>query len=657
MHFFKIVSLSFLLLISSISFAQTTIKPKDATEYTKRLNAEYLKFLDFVNKDDFTDAQRGFIAALPNGKVLAADGRVVWDLNKYDFIKNDAVPDTVNPSLWRLAQLNMNNGLFKVVDGIYQLRGIDMSNMTIVEGNTGIIIIDTLTCKETAKAALDLYYANRPKKPILAVIITHSHADHFGGVRGLITQDDLDSGKVKLIAPDRFLEESVSENVYAGNAMSRRSQYQYGYFLPSSARGQVDAGLGKSVSLGENTIMAPTVTIYKTGEKLSIDGIDMEFQMAPGTEAPSEMLVYLPQFKALAAAEDLTHTLHNLYTLRGAQVRDANKWWKTINQAINSYGNDIEVIFAQHHWPKWGNKNIIAYMKKQRNIFKYIHDQSLHLMNQGYTPIEVAEIINVPTAISYEWYNRDYYGSVNHDSKAVYQQYLGWYDSNPANLHPILPVEAAKKYVEYMGGAGKIIKMAQASYKKGEYRWVAEVMKQVVFADPNNKIARELQADAFEQLGYQQENPTWRNEYLMGAYELRNGAQKTTFSTAQLDVIMGMTPEMLFDYMGLRLNGPKAAAKASTFNIKFSDMQNIAYAVSLEDGVLIYSANKSFDNPDVSISWPKKSMISLIFGASILDKEIADGTVVLTGDKNKLIELFALQDNFSPDFNIVTPQA
>lgn len=657
MHLLKFVSIAFLLLMSNISYAAAITKPKDATDYTKKINAEYLKFLDFANKDDFTDAQRGFIAALPDGKIVAADGRVVWDLNKYDFIKTDVVPDTVNPSLWRISQLNLNNGLFKVVDGIYQLRGLDMSNMTIIEGNTGLIVIDTLTCKETAKAGLDLYYANRPKKPIVAIIITHSHADHFGGVRGLITQDDLYNGRVKLIAPDGFLEESISENVYVGNAMSRRSQYQYGYFLPANSRGQVDAGLGKSVSLGDNTILSPTVTIYKTGEKLNIDGVDLEFQMAPGTEAPSEMLVYLPQYKALASAEDLTHTLHNLYTLRGAQVRDANKWWKTINEAIDRYGNDVEVIFAQHHWPKWGNQKVVSYMKKQRNIFKYIHDQSLRLMNQGYTPIEVAEIIKVPNAISYEWYNRGYYGSVNHDSKAVYQRYLGWYDSNPANLHPLPPAEAAKKYVEYMGGANKIIKMAQASYKKGEYRWVAEVMKQVVFAEPNNKIARELQADAFEQLGYQEENPTWRNEYLVGAYELRNGVQKTTFSTAQLDIILAMTPEMLFDYMGLRLNGPKAENKAGVFNIKFSDMPNTEYAVSLEDGVLIYSANKSFASPDVTITWPKKSMISLIFGASTLDKEIASGSVSLTGDKNKLSELFGLQDNFSPDFNIITPQA
>lgn len=635
--------------------AATTTQPKDATAITKKLNAEYLQQLDFANKQDYADASRGFIAALPGGAVKAENGAVVWDLNKYDFLKAINAPDTVNPSLWRQAQINMNNGLFKVVDHIYQIRGFDMSNMTIIEGDTGIIIIDPLISKETAKAGLDLYYANRPKKPVVAVIYSHSHADHFGGVKGVITQIDVDKGKVKVIAPQGFLEEAVSENVYAGNAMSRRSQYQYGYFLPADPRGQVDAGLGKSASLGETTLIEPTVIISKTGEMLTIDGVEMEFQMAPSTEAPAEMLIYFPQFKALCAAEDLTHTLHNLYTLRGAQIRDANKWWKTINEAIDRYGDKVEVIFAQHHWPKWENANIVPYMQKQRNIFKYIHDQALRLMNQGYTPIELAEIIKVPDPVAKEWYNRGYYGSVNHNAKGVYQKYLGWYDSNPTNLYPLPPVEAAKKYVQYMGGADKVMKLAREDFAKGNYRWIVQPLEWVVFADPSNKAAKELQADAFEQMGYQQENPTWRNEFLMAAYELRNGVSKKDFSSASADVVLAMTPEMLLDFMGLRLNGPKAEGKKSTFNITFKGTPEHKYAVTLEDGVLVYSPDKQAANVDAAVIWDKKALVAVLFGLSSIDKEVKAGTISIDGNTDKVTELFTLQDNFTPSFDIVTP--
>lgn len=635
--------------------AANSNKPKPATSFTKEINKKYLDKLPFSNTQDFEDAKRGFIAALPDGNVKLNDGTVIWDLNKYAFLKDDKVPDTVNPSLWRIAQLNMNNGLFKVIDRIYQIRGFDLSNMTIIEGDTGLIIIDPLISREVAQAGLDLYYAHRPKKPVVAVMYTHSHIDHYGGVKGVVSEDDVKAGKVKIIAPAGFLEESISENVYAGNAMSRRAQYQYGAFLMPGPQGQIDAGLGKSTSLGEVTLIAPTVTIDATTPKLNVDGIQMEFQMAPGTEAPSEMLIYFPQFNALCAAEDLTHTLHNLYTLRGAQVRDANKWWKAINTAIENYGDKVQVVFAQHHWPKWDNANIVPYMQKQRDQFKYLHDQSLRLMNEGFTIVEVAEAIDVPEPVSYEWYNRGYYGSVNHDSKAVYQKYLGWYSSNPADLHPLVPVEAAKKYVEYMGGANAIMKRAKASYDNGEYRWVSEVMKHVVFADPNNKLARELQADAFEQLGYQQENPTWRNEYLMGAYELRNGVPSENINVASQDTVMAMPVDMILDYMGLRLNGPKAKNISTSFNMKFPGTPERQYAAKLEYGVLIYTADKQYKTADITVTWPKAIMIGILSGVTSLDKEIAAGNITVIGDKSKLQQLFDLQDNFNSQFNIVTP--
>ncbi len=654
-RFASILAISLAMSSSYAADQNNLIAPKDASAITKHINNSFLAKLPFSNKQDFEDAQRGFIAALPEGNVKLNDGTIIWDLNKYAFLKDDKVPDTVNPSLWRIAQLNMNNGLFKVTDRIYQIRGFDLSNMTIIEGDTGIIIFDPLISKEVAKAGLDLYYSNRPKKPVIAVLFTHSHIDHYGGVKGVVSEDDVKAGKVQIIAPSGFLEESISENVYAGNAMSRRAQYQYGAFLEPGPRGQIDAGLGKSTSLGEVTLIPPTVTIDTTGQKLTIDGIDMEFQMAPGTEAPSEMLVYFPQFNALCAAEDLTHTLHNLYTLRGAQVRDANKWWKAINSAIESYGDKVQVVFAQHHWPKWGNENIVPYMEKQRDQFKYLHDQSLRLMNQGYTMIEVAEAIDVPKPVANEWYNRGYYGSVNHDSKAVYQKYLGWYSSNPADLHSLVPVEAARKYVEFMGGPDSVIKRAKASYDKGEYRWVAEVMKHVVFADPSNKKARELQADAFEQLGYQQENPTWRNEYLMGAYELRNGVPKDNIDAASKDTVLAMPVDMILDYMGLRLNGPKAKNVFSTFNMKFPGTPEQNYAVRLQYGVLIYTPNKQYKTADVTVTWPKSAMIGVLTGVTTVDKQIAANQVKIVGDKSKLQQLFDLQDNFKSQFNIVTP--
>lgn len=654
----KIIAIStgFLMSLAFITAnAADIIQPKPATEFTKKINAEFGKNLDFTNRKDFEDATRGFIAALPNNVIKTENGSVVWDLASYNFLNGTTIPDTINPSLWRIAQLNYNHGLYLVTPGIYQVRGYDISNMTIIEGNTGLIIIDPLTAKETAKAALDLYYKNRPKKPVVAVIYTHSHADHFGGVKGVTTQADVDAGKVKVIAPAGFLEAAISENVYAGNAMARRAQYQYGVTLDHAANSQVDIGLGKAVAVGETTLIAPTVTINKTGETLTIDGVDMEFQMAPHTEAPAEMLIYFPQMKALCVAEDLTHTLHNLYTLRGAQVRDASQWWKIINETIQRYGDKTEVIFAQHHWPRWGKENIVPYMQKQRDQFKYIHDQALNLMNSGYNMVEVAEILQVPESLANEWYNRGYYGSVNHDSKAVYQRYLGWYDSNPANLHPLPPVEGAKKYVEYMGGEQAVMDRAQKSYDQGDYRWVAEVLKQVVFANPDNKAARNLQADAFEQLGYQQENPTWRNEYLVGAYELRNGVQKLGVVVDSPDVISAMTPEMILDYMGISLNGPKASKEAATINMTFTGDKAQTYAVSLENGVLVYTENSQIAKPDVTISWSKADLLAMLFGKTTLAKLQQEGKVNLTGDSKKLDLLFGLLDKFNPSFNIVTP--
>ena len=622
---------------------------KDATTFTRQGNLAVYQQLPFADKTGFDDAQRGFMGTIASGTFKADDGCTSWDLNKYSFLKGEA-PDTVNPSLWRIAQLNMINGRFKVTDRVYQVRGLDLANMTIVEGDTGIILIDVLVTREAARQALDLYFQHRPKKPVVTVIYTHSHADHYGGVRGVIDEADVKSGKLKVLAPAGFLQEAVAENIFAGNAMGRRSLYQYGALLPPSARGQVDAGLGKTTSAGNLGLIPPSDTVEKTGDTRTIDGVQFEFQMAPGTEAPSEMLIYMPQFKVLDTAEDTTHTLHNLYTLRGAQVRDAANWWKTLNEAILRYGDRTDVVIAQHHWPTWGQQKTVGYMADQRDMFKYLHDQSLRLANSGYTMTEIAEQIQLPEGISKKWYNRGYYGSVNHDAKAVYQRYLDWYDSNPANLHPYPPEEESRRFVEFMGGADAVMTKAKQSFDKGDYRWVATVMNKVVFADPSNKAARDLEADALEQLGYQTENPTWRNEYLMGAFELRNGVPKMKgVNTATPDAIAAMSPDLLLDFMGIRLNGPKADGKHTVINWDLGD--GTKYGIELRDSVPIYTEGVTLANPDATLSMSKGDFARLLMGGQ---QQQSDAGKV-SGNSQKVVELFSMLDRFDPMFNIVTP--
>lgn len=631
------------------------LEPKSAEPITQEKNAAVLQELPFANKDDFSDAQRGFIGTVPNLVIKNKEGRVIWDLRDYHFLSQDTAPPTVNPSLWRQAQLNMNNGLFKVTDRVYQVRGFDLSNIGIIEGDHGLIVIDPLISAETAKAAMDLYFQHRPKKPVVAVIYTHSHVDHYGGVKGVVNEQDVKSGKVKILAPEGFLKDAVSENVYAGNAMSRRATYMYGALLPKNTQGQVDGGLGKTTSLGTVTLIPPTDIITKTGEKRNIDGVEIIFLMAPNTEAPAEMLMYFPQFRALGSAEDATHTLHNLYTLRGAQVRDPVAWWKALNEVITLFGDKTDVIFAQHHWPMWGQQKILTFLEKQRDMYKYLNDQSLHLMNQGYTMTELGNKMTLPASLANEWYNRDYYGSVNHDSKGVYQKYLGWYDSNPAHLNPLPPVEASKKYVEFMGGADAVIEKARESYQKGDYRWVAEVLNHVVFADPTNQTAKNLEADALEQLGYQSENPTWRNEYLMGAYELRRGVPNASGTeAASPDTLKAMPLDMFFDYLGIRLNSAKADGKIIRLNWNFPDTKQ-KYVVTLENSVLVYSANKELTNPDATITLNRSTFDDINLGKMTFAQGIEKGVVKIKGDSNKVKELFSYFDNFPPMFNIVTP--
>ena len=653
--------LAFCLLAVPLLVARASDAPKEAEPATREAQAKLLKELPFHDLQDFEDAGRGFIGTLDDGEIKNVVGRIIYNLTEYDFIKGEEAPDTVNPSLWRQARLNMTGGLFKVTDRIYQVRALDISNMTIIESDTGLILIDPLLSRETAAAALKLYHDLAPgpggsQRPVRAVIYSHSHTDHYGGVKGVISESEVAAGKVAVLAPDGFMEEAVSENVLAGNAMSRRAMYMYGTLLPRGEKGQVDAGLGKATSKGQMTLIAPTDIIKETGEIRTIDGVTIEFQMAPGTEAPAEMLMYFPQFKALCAAEDATHTLHNLYTLRGAQVRDANKWWKALDESIDRYADRTDVIFAQHHWPRWGKENVLAFLKQQRNAYKYLHDQTLRMANHGLTPKEISETLAFPPSLASQWHLRDYYGSVKHNVKAVYQRYLGWYDGHPADLNPLPPSEAGERYVEFMGGADTVIARAKEYYDKGEYRWVAEVLKHVVFTNPENIAARRLQADALEQLGYQAESAPWRNVYLTGARELREGVPyaPTAHSTASPDVINAMTPEMVLDYMAVRLNGPKADGKTMRINWKQPENGQV-FALAVEDSVLLYKKDKPWPDADADLALSRVALTAVASGETDIDKELEAGRAFVEGNVALVREFFGLMDSFPVLFPTVTP--
>ena len=628
--------------------------PKSPSVYTRAINAAVLAELPFSNRQDYMDATNGLIG-VPTSNITNANGDIIRNFHQYDFLQTNA-PSSVNPSLWRQAQLNSAYGLFKVVEGIYQIRGFDLANITLVEGDTGWIVIDTLTCEETARAGMDLVRATLGDRPVKAVIYTHSHVDHFGGVKGIISQADVDSNKVEVIAPQGFMDSAVSENVYAGNAMSRRASYMYGPLLPSGPLGQVDNGLGNQlVAGGAITLIPPTVTISQTGQELTVDGVQIIFQYVPGTEAPAEMMFYFPKYRALCLAEDATHTLHNLYSLRGAQVRDGLAWAKDLNDTIQLFGDKTDVAFASHHWPTWGNDRVLTFLTKQRDLFKFIHDQSLRLLNEGYTPIEIAEQLRLPPSLAQEFYNRGYYGTVNHDAKAVYQRYLGWFDGNPANLHLLPPVEAGKKYVDALGGSQAVLARARKAYQAGEYRWVAELVNHVVFAEPDNAAARQLQADALEQLGYQAESGPWRNFYLTGAQELRDGVPDLpNITTASPDMVAAMSTEAFFDYLAAHLNGVKATGQTITLNWDLTDTGD-QYLMKLENSVLNYTKGEQSANADVTISLSRQTLNDVLSGSDSILADILSGKIQITGNQLKLIQLVLLMDSYPTFFNIVTP--
>ena len=630
--------------------------PDDATPITRAQNRALLDALPFQDTQDFEDARRGFLATLPAVEIKNALGRVVWSLKDYAFLHEVEAPATVNPSLWRQARLNMHNGLFQVTDRIYQIRGFDLSNMTILEGDRGVVVIDPLVTMEVARASLDLYFEHRGRRPVTAVIYTHSHTDHYGGVRGVVDDAQVRSGDVQIIAPDGFLDEIASEAVLAGTAMVRRGQFQFGATLPKGPRGQVDAGLGKVTSRGTVTLIPPTRIITEPIETHRIDGIEVVFQLAPETEAPAEMHMFYPGLRALNLAENATHNLHNIYPTRGAQARDANAWAKYLNEAMDRFGREADVAFAQHHWPVWGTARLLEYLGKQRDLYKYLHDQTVRLMNHGYKPAEIAEQLTLPKSLSSTWHVRGYYGTLSHNAKSVYQRYLGWYDANPANLNPLPPVERGRKYVEYMGGADAAIGRARDDFARGEYRFVAEAMSHVVFADPSNTEARRLGAAALEQLGYAAESATWRNAYLLGALELRRGlGDAGARAPVSPDVVRAMSLGLFFDYLGVRLNGEKAEGKRIVLNWVFSDLGE-RYRLNLENCALTYLAEPRSEPADATVTLERTVLDRLVQREMTLADALHRGLVSIEGDPARVVELFGLLDDFTLMFEVVEPK-
>ncbi len=630
--------------------------PKDATASTSAHNKSVETTLPFSNTQDFTDAQRGFIASLPEVTILNADGRVVWSLRDYAFLAQPEAPPTVNPSLWRQARLNLNNGLYQVTDRIYQVRGFDLSNMTILEGQRGVIIIDPMISAETARAGLDLYYAHRGTRPVTAVIYSHSHVDHYGGVRGVVDEADVNAGHITVIAPDRFMEEVTSENVLVGSPMLRRALFQFGATLPKGPRGQVDAGLGKTTSGGTVTLIPPTLTIRQPMETHIIDGIEIVFQLTPDTEAKAEMHMFYPGLRALNLAENATHNLHNVYPIRGAQVRDANAWAKYLDEARATFAPKADVVLAQHHWPVWGQERIMDYLAKQRDTYKFLHDQTLRLLCHGHSAEEIAERITMPASLEQEWSVRGYYGTVRHNAKAISQRYIGWYNANPATLNPHPPAARSTRMLAYMGGAEAVITRARADFDAGDYRWVADVMSQVVFAEPENQEARALGADALEQLGYQAESATWRNAYLLGAFELRHGTPQSGFRAGvSPDLVRALSVSLLFDYLGVRLNGPKAEGLTLTVNWTFTDSGETA-AMTLQNSALTARPNTHHGAADITVTTDRRSLADLIMAQTSLPDLQADGRIIVDGARDRFTHFLTLIDQFALMFPVIEPR-
>lgn len=593
--------------------------------------------------DAFELANKGFVGTIPDAAIGTA-----WSQAPFGFLAGER-PDTVHPALWRQARLNAIHGLFEVVPGIYQVRGFDISNVTFIEGKRGVLVVDPLTSAQPAAAALALYRQHRGEKPVTGVLYTHSHVDHYGGVRGVITDEDIAAG-MEIIAPEGFLKAAVSENVLAGNAMGRRATYMYGALLPADPMGHVDSGLGKGVSRGEVGLVPPTRSITRTGETIEVDGIALSFQMTPDTEAPAEMNFLFPDHRVLCMAENCTCHLHNLYTPRGAQVRDAKGWSHYIQEAIGLFDGRYDALFASHHWPRWGGDASRDFLAKQRDLYKFVHDQTLRLANHGHTAAEIAEQLRLPPSLEAEWYTRGFYGTLSHNAKAVVQRYLGWFDGNPATLWPHPPEAAAVRYVEAMGGGDAVLAKGRAAHDAGDYRWAAELVNYLVFAEPDREEARALQADTLEQLGYQSESGPWRDFYLTGAQELRKPhPASATPRQGSLRQLNSLPADELLDSLSVRLNGEKAAGLALAFTLRFADTGE-SLTVRVSNAVLHHGAGEG--GPDVTLA--RADLIALVGGSETVAGLVEAGR--LSGEaQGDLASLIDALDRFDFWFNIVTP--
>lgn len=631
---------------------------KEATDFTKKLNDDLLAYLPFGDTTDYANARRGFIATLPEGEIKDDKGNVVYSMKQYDFIHGKA-PSTTNPSLWRQSELNSINGLFEVTKGIYQIRNFDLSNMSLIAGNKGWIVIDPLVSPETAKAGLALANEKLGARPVTAIIFTHSHIDHFGGVRGIVSEADVKSGKVPVYVPQGFMEHAVSENIMGGNTMGRRASYMFGNILPKDEKGTLGAGLGQTTSSGLAGIFDGTVVINELkGVTKMVDGKKVEFIYTPESEAPAEMMFYFYDYKAFCQAEDLSHTLHNLYTLRGAQVRNGQKWSQYIDLALEKWGDDVQFSFGSHHWPTWDNQNIVPYWESQRDLYRFIHDQTLRLANEGNTPVEIAEMLKLPESLDKQFYNRGYYGSLSHNVRAQYQLYFGWFDGVPANLNKLTPEDGGKKYVEFMGGADALLKKAKESYDKGEYRWVAEVVNHLVFADPQNKNARNLLADAYEQLGYQAESGPWRNFYLSGAKELRTGVkQMATPNTASLDIVQAMSLDLFFNYIAMRFKGtePEAAKMKYNFNLNFPDVKQKAALIISNGAMTPRIGSNVTKDVTATITVNRTDLDKITLGQAKFEDLVNKGSIKIDGDAEAFKKAMSMVESFNFWFNIIEP--
>jgi alkyl sulfatase BDS1-like metallo-beta-lactamase superfamily hydrolase len=627
---------------------------KPATETTARRNRDAAASLPTPSEEDFADATRGLTAPFEPARVENAGGRTVWDMAAYDFLENEC-PDTAHPGLWRQSRLNRIAGLFEMAPGFYQLRGFDLSNMHVVEGEQGIVVIDPLISAETAAAALALYREHRGDRPITGLVYTHSHIDHFGGAKGILTAEEVAAREIPVLAPEGFLHHAVSENVYAGTAMGRRAGYMYGARLERGPDGQIGSGLGQTTSLGTLTLIPPNLEVTATGQEETVDGVRMVFHLTPGTEAPAEMNFHFPDHRVLCIAENATHTMHNTLTLRGALVRDPHVWAHYLDEAIELFGADSDVLFAGHHWPRWGSERIVEYLKKQRDLYAYLHDQTLRLINKGLTGREIAETLELPPELASEWHCRGYYGSVSHNVKAVYQLYMGWFDANPAHLWEHTPVESARRHVEFMGGAERVLELARRSFDEGDYRWVAEVVNHVVFAEPENQVARQLQADALEQLGYGAENATWRNFYLVGAQELREGVTGTPTDIRAPDILAQLSVTQILDGMKVRLDGPRAWGKRLTIGWQVTNPDE-RHLLTVENGVLNHRPWKPGSEAEATLTVERRALNEMLSGTADLADLASGDRLRVEGDAAKLGELLELLEEPDPGFAIVTPE-